>query len=115
MGVEIDREALAISSLNADENGFGARFDALLPEAEAEREATYPLVVANILAGTLIELQPLLTSRVAPGGVLLMSGIWGEQQAAKVLAAFEGAVDFAPPHTKDGWVLLRGTVPSAAR
>ena len=59
MGVEIDPEALATSRLNAAENGFEASFVAELPEEEAERGGTYPIVVANILAGTLIELSEL--------------------------------------------------------
>lgn len=112
VGVEIDREAISISEMNAKENGVQERYDALLPETEAARGATYPLVIANILAGTLVELQPLLTHRVAPGGTLLMSGIWGEQQAAKVLAAYEGEIDFGPATYQDGWALLKGTRPS---
>ena len=49
------------------------------PEEEEEEYGThqYPLVVANILAGTLCDLSVLLVSRVAEGGVLLLSGIWG--------------------------------------
>ena len=108
VGVEIDREALLVSRLNAEENGLGERFEALLPEQEAEGE-TFPVVVANILAGTLTELQPLIASRVAPGGTLLLSGIWREEQAARVLAAYEDAVEFeAPRYSEDGWALLTG-------
>lgn len=109
VGVEIDREALAISRLNAAENGLSDRFVALLPEAEAERQERYPVVVANILAGTLIELQPLLCSRLERGATLLLSGIWGEQQAFKVLAAYSASVRFEPTVYKDGWALLQGT------
>lgn len=108
VAVEIDREALAISLLNARENHMEAQYEALLPEDEAKRKATYPVVVANILAGTLIELQPLLSSRVEQGGTLIMSGIWGEEQAAKVMAAYESTIDFATPAYQDGWALLRG-------
>ena len=90
VGVEIDPEALETSRLNAAENGYGAdAFTALLPEQEDD-EATYPLVVANILAHTLIELKELIIGRVAPGGRLLMSGVWGEDQVAKVEAAYAG-------------------------
>ena len=47
IGVEIDPEALATSRLNAAENGLTDRFVAELPEEEASREGTYPIVVAN--------------------------------------------------------------------
>ncbi|KAL1499644.1 hypothetical protein AB1Y20_011841 [Prymnesium parvum] len=113
VAVEIDPEALAISEVNAAENGMSERFDALSPEAEAARGEAYPLVVANILAGTLIELQPLLCRRVAPGGRIILSGIWGEQQAAQVLEAYGEGFEFDPPKYTDGWALLQGTRSSA--
>jgi len=109
VGVEIDPQALVISRLNARENGLGSSFEAMLPEEESARDAAYPLVVANILAGTLIELQPLLVRRVEAGGTLLLSGIWGQAQADKVIDAFAGEMSFGPPVTRNGWVLLQGT------
>ena len=111
VGVEIDTEALATSRLNAQENGFDASFVAELPEEEAERGGTYPIVVANILAGTLIELCDVIASRVAPGGKLLMSGIWGEEQAERVQAAYSatGMGDFRLEFADGGWALLEAT------
>lgn len=94
--------------LNAEDNGLSSKFEAFLPEVEAERKASYRVVVANILAGTLIELAPLLSSRVEPGGTLIMSGIWGEEQTAKVLAAFDGKFTFSPPVYQNGWSLVQG-------
>lgn len=111
VGVEIDTEALAISRLNAAENGFEDAFVAELPEAEAARGGTYPIVVANILAGTLVELCGVISARVAPGGVLLMSGIWGEEQAERVQAAYaaKGFGDFTLQFAEGGWALLVGS------
>ena len=108
VGVEIDPEALATSRLNAAENGFEASFVAELPEEEAERGGTYPIVVANILAGTLVELRDVIAARVAPGGTLLMSGIWGEEQAERVQAAYaaKGFGDFRVEFAEGGWALL---------
>jgi ribosomal protein L11 methyltransferase len=88
VGVEIDPEALKSSQKNAVTNDLAREFDAFLPEEESQLERTYDIVVANILAGTLIELAPLLTNRVSPGGKLLLSGIWGGKQAAQVVDAF---------------------------
>jgi len=120
VGVEIDREALASSLLNARENGLARRFEAMLPEEEEATRRTYPLVVANILAGTLIELAPRLTAALAPGGTLLLSGIWGEAQVAKVVKAFEaagqGQLSAFTPIYLNGWALIliraERTVPS---
>ena len=111
VGVEIDPEALTTSRLNAAENGYQDAFVAELPEEEAARGGTYPIVVANILAGTLIELCDVISSRVAPDGKLLMSGIWGEEQAERVQAAYaaSGFGDFSLEFADGGWALLEAT------
>ena len=99
-------------------NGLAADFDAFLPSAEPSVQ--YDIVVANILAGTSIELRALLRARVKPGGKLLLSGIFGPEQAARVQAAFrdlEAAVGMAEGPAllpfeveyKDGWALLEAT------
>tara|TARA_B110001452_G_scaffold265886_1_gene271451 strand:+ start:392 stop:1396 length:1005 start_codon:yes stop_codon:yes gene_type:complete len=108
VGVEIDPDAVTTSVRNAEENGLHGCFEAMLPEQE-EEGATYPLVVANILAGTLVQLQPVMAARTAPGGTLLLSGIWGEQQAAQVREAY--AADFAVDETRvqDDWRCIRLT------
>ena len=84
-----------------------------LPDEETARGQTYPLVVANILAGTLIELSDLIAARVAPGGTLLMSGIWGEEQAQRVQATYEakGFGPFVVEFAEGGWALLEAPKP----
>jgi ribosomal protein L11 methyltransferase len=119
VGVEIDEEALTTSRANAAENGFECpgTFTALLPEEEEELGETYPIVVANILAGTLVELSSLLASRVAPGGHLLMSGIWEGAQVERVIDAFSRqGLDpyFTVEYAEGGWALVRGTKPLEA-
>lgn len=105
VGVEIDVDAITSSLANAALNplsgdeavgageagaGLDARFCAEEPEAEAARAQVYPLVVANILAGTLVELAETLSERVAPGGTFLCSGVWGEAQVGRVIDAYAG-------------------------
>ena len=108
VGIEIDPDALAVSLANAEINGLSTRFSAHLPQDEEARQ--YEVVVANILAGTIIELAELLESRVALGGTLLLSGIWGSEQVARVQAAFEdtclGPFDVV---FQDGWALLESS------
>ncbi len=96
---------MTTSRANAATNGFDDRYVALLPEDEPFG-TTYPLVVANILAGTLIELQPLLASRVAPGGTLMLSGIWGAEQRDAVTRAYADGFERVDAREQDGWVLL---------
>ncbi|MNN90925.1 Ribosomal protein L11 methyltransferase [compost metagenome] len=65
------------------------------------------MVVANILAGPLVSLAPQITSLVASGGRLALSGILAEQ-AEEVRAAYADAFDLDPTAEKDGWVRISG-------
>ncbi|MCY1432846.1 Ribosomal protein L11 methyltransferase [compost metagenome] len=65
------------------------------------------MVVANILAGPLVSLAPQITSLVAPGGRLALSGILAEQ-AEEVRAAYADTFDLDPTAEKDGWVRISG-------
>jgi ribosomal protein L11 methyltransferase len=52
-----------------------------------QRRAPYDLVIANILAGPLIELAPALSAILAEGGTLILAGLL-EKQAQSVAAAY---------------------------
>ena len=64
-------------------------------------------MVANILAGPLIELGPVLTSMMAPKGRLLLAGLL-EEQAEQIIAAYAPEVTLAVADQMEEWVLLAG-------
>lgn len=110
IAVEIDPGALASSIGNAKINGLADAFVAQGPEKEAENPQQYPIVVCNILAVTIIELSQLLASRVAPGGRLLLSGIYGAEQVSRVQAAFaETSMSPFDVVYQDNWALLEAS------
>jgi ribosomal protein L11 methyltransferase len=78
VGVDNDPQALTATADNAERNGVGDRLKVYAPEDEPT--AQYPVVVANILATALEELEPLLAARTAPGGLIAMSGILDGQE-----------------------------------
>ena len=93
---DIDPVAVTVTAANAEVNslqlGKGPGRLALVAAAGTEhptikRRAPYDLVVANILAGPLIELAPSLSAILAEGGTLILAGLL-DQQAKKVLAAY---------------------------
>lgn len=107
VGTDIDVQALEASRDNAERNGIAAdRFPLYLPEDMPAEPAD--VVVANILAGPLVELAPTITALVRTGGRLALSGILAEQ-AESVRAAYASAFDLAPTTEKDGWVRIDGT------
>jgi ribosomal protein L11 methyltransferase len=62
-------------------------------------------VVANILAGPLVELAPLLTAACEPGGHLLLSGLL-KQQAYEVKAAYAAGFDIVHVIDRDDWCCI---------
>lgn len=116
VGVEIDPYALRVSRSNAADNGMDERFVAMLPHEEEALapDRVYPLVVANILARTLVQLEPTLSPRVAPGGLLLLSGIWGEAQVAAVTKAYSAEFEAFETSWQNGWALVAATRKAAA-
>jgi ribosomal protein L11 methyltransferase len=107
VGLDTDPLAIEAAVANAERNGFADRLVAsvgTLPEAST---ASYPLVLANLVAAVIIELAPRLAAQLAPGGVLLASGII-EPKAEAVMAALAGAgLEVGSRHDDGEWVSLR--------
>ena len=74
LGIDVDEEALRVASENARINGLGARLQLVHGGPEAVT-GVWPLVVANVLPGPLIEMAPVLVRRVGHHGRLVLSGI----------------------------------------
>ncbi len=106
VGTDIDIQAIEASRDNAGRNGIDpARFALYLPEQLPSGQAD--VVVANILAGPLVELAEQIGERVKPGGLLALSGILAEQ-AEEVRAAYVAQFDLDPTAEKDGWIRISG-------
>lgn len=78
IGVDNDPQALLATADNAERNGEQARMRVFLPQDEPA--ASYPVVVANILASALDALAEVLAARVAAGGRIALSGILHGQE-----------------------------------
>lgn len=91
LGGDNDAEAVAVAAENAGLNGVGdlCRFAtaAGLTAPELAAPAPYDLIVANILAGPLVDLSDAFAAALRPGGRVLLSGLLVEQ-AALVLSAY---------------------------
>ena len=103
IGIDHDPQALLASRRNAERNQVSEQLEVHTND-EIQPSPT-PLVIANILANVLIDLQPEISRLVAPGGELVLSGILREQ-ADEVIKAYLGAMQFDEPIEQEGWVLL---------
>ena len=68
----------------------------------------YQTVLANILASPLKVLAPLLWSRVAPAGSLVLAGIL-ERQADELKAAYAPYCELRVSDQEEGWILMIAT------
>lgn len=113
---DIDPVAVDISADNARTNGFalgdGAGRLALVTAAGVDHpalvgRASYDLLIANILAGPLIELAPSLCALVEDGGTIVLAGLLNEQADA-VLAAYRAqGMRLAERADRGDWPTLR--------
>ena len=104
--VDNDPQALTATRANASLNG--AAEQVLVDAPEKLPAIAVDVVVANILAGPLIELAPMFANRVVPGGTVVLSGIL-ETQAARVAAAYAPYLENVEQTVRDGWVRLEGS------
>ena len=112
--VDLDPQALLATRDNAMRNGVSANIDLQGVDMEGvDLEGAGPhgglrpayCVMANILAGPLIELAPKLTAACEPGGFLLLSGLL-KTQAYAVKAAYTPAFDMVQVIQRDDWCCI---------
>jgi len=102
---DIDPQALIATRDNAAANGLGAKIH--IHEHASTLPEQADVVMANILAGTLIQLAPRLCGFLAPGGQLILAGIL-RQQVHEVRAGFAPRLDLSVFAEKEDWSALGG-------
>jgi ribosomal protein L11 methyltransferase len=106
IAVDHDPQALQATRDNGEKNGvlekLGIYGTQQIPDVQSD------ILLANILAGTLIDLEPVLSTKVRSGGKIVLSGILREQ-AEEVIRTYQNRFHMAPPRELDGWILLHGT------
>ncbi len=107
-GTDVDSKAVDAANANSVVNQVSDKFEAMMNETFFRQvgDQKFDLVIANILAGTLIELVDELISRTALSGRILLSGIL-HHQADAVIAAYCQHFDFKKNQSGD-WMLLVG-------
>jgi ribosomal protein L11 methyltransferase len=110
LGVDNDPQALAACRDNATRNGISLQrlaiaFPHEVDHAQWTRSAD--VVIANILAGPLIELSSTLLNFLQPGGTLLLSGLL-HHQAQALCAHYGDTLPMAIVDEQEDWVCLRG-------
>jgi ribosomal protein L11 methyltransferase len=103
VSVDLDQQALIATRSNAAQNGVASRLTVQDPRA---RLAPADALLANILAGPLIELRPVLAGACKPGAELVLSGIL-ENQLDLVLAAYRPCFHIGRIDRRADWCCIR--------
>lgn len=106
IGIDIDPQAIQASRDNAERNGVSDRLELYLPQDQPEALSA-DVVVANILAGPLRELAPLISVLPVAGGLLGLSGILASQ-ADGVCEAYADRFNLDPVVEKEEWCRITG-------
>ncbi|MEI6859095.1 MAG: 50S ribosomal protein L11 methyltransferase [Shewanella sp.] len=105
-GIDIDHQAIEASKANAERNGVLKQISLYLPE-DQPKDLKVDILVANILAGPLRELAPLIAQKIKPGGQLALSGLLKEQ-ANEVTEFYTEWFNMNEPVHKEDWTRLTG-------
>ena len=104
--VDLDPQALLATKDNAARNGVANKMTVCFPDAMPSIQAD--VVVANILAGPLAELAPVLANLCVGGGDLALSGII-DSQVEELIPVYAPWVTLDQLKTKDeNWCRLSG-------
>jgi len=107
-GVDIDPQAISAAQDNAKRNHCDeVRWFVPSDYALARASTRYDIVAANILSGPLKLMAPMLASRVAQGGAVVLSGILA-RQADELIASYAPYIALSVAAEREGWVALAG-------
>jgi ribosomal protein L11 methyltransferase len=105
VGLDIDADALKIAEEHARLNNLADRLELVLggPDAVA---GTWKLVVANVLAATLMDMAPVLVRRVGSGARLILSGIPSSLESEVRQAYQRLGMRHIRSEMRDSWTVL---------
>lgn len=107
LAVDIDPQAIQATEDNARINRVDTRLATLPAHTpfRADAQPLFDLVLANILAGPLVQLAPLLAASLNTGGWIVLAGLL-ERQAEEVRSAYAPWFRFAADGHREGWARL---------
>ena len=106
IGIDIDPQAIQASRDNAARNGVADQIELYLP-TDQPQDVEADVVVANILAGPLRELAPLIAGHGKPGSLMALSGVL-ESQAPELETIYGQWFEMDPTAVKEEWCRLSG-------
>ncbi len=112
VGTDLDLCAVDAVRQNCQANGIDeSRFEMLIGNLITDKEvqdrvgyACYDIVVANILAGVLTALTPVIVDQLKDGGIYITSGIIDDKEQEVTEAVLAAGLEVLEVHRKGEWV-----------
>ncbi|HTT07543.1 MAG TPA: 50S ribosomal protein L11 methyltransferase [Gammaproteobacteria bacterium] len=104
--VDVDPQCLITTRENAGRNDIGDELWTGPPD-QLPVEIGADALLANILAGPLVQLVPVFAGLLKPDGDLVLSGLLSDQ-VNDCLAAYRTSFNMNPPHVEGDWAMLTG-------
>lgn len=111
LATDIDKKAIEITLENAQINGVADKIETAVStgmdhEIFAQR-GPFDLVLANILAGPLVELAPDIAQHTNIGGIVILAGLLNRQADGVIAAYAENKIALLEHVEKGDWSILR--------
>ncbi len=107
---QVNDHALAVAGLVCTDAGIGQLALAVAPGMQHPLligRAPYDLIIANILAGPLVELAPTVSMALAEGGTLVLAGLLQDQADTVARAYRRQGLRLAGRIDNEAWPALR--------
>jgi ribosomal protein L11 methyltransferase len=110
LGLDIDPIAIEATVANARHNRVGKRVRAREGSIPSE-EGPFDTVLANLIAGVLIEIAPDLKAELTPGGTLIGSGIFIDREGPTRHALEAAGFEITRRWHEADWVAMEAVLP----
>ncbi len=105
VGVDIDDQAIAVATHNAELNGLQDRVQFFHGSWNIVT-GQFPYITANVYLGPLVEMLQPVTRHLAPDGTILLSGLLASQETAMRTAVQKAGLVVQTRREEEGWVAL---------
>jgi ribosomal protein L11 methyltransferase len=105
VGVDIDTQAIAVATHNAELNGLQDRVR-FLHGSWQRVTGVFLCITANVYLGPLVEMLQPLTRYLAPGGTIILSGLLASQEAAMRTAIQNAGLAVQARRGEEEWMAL---------
>ena len=111
LGLDIDPIAVEATVANARHNRVGKRVRAREGTIPSD-EGPFDTILANLIAGVLMEIAADLAAELVPGGTLIGSGIFIDREAPTRAALEAAGFEITGRWDETDWVALEAVLPS---